>query len=305
MISNGFELRHLRAFVVVAETLNFRVAAERLHIAQPALSKQIQKLEHDVGVRLFERGRDGTRLSPEGARFLPRAWEVIRAAEGAVRSVAYPGDHRVRPLRLGVTEIAIDAGFTRFVAQRAEAYDDRPDPPVSLTLHTECTEVLAERVGEGSLDAAILHPPIHGGTLDWEDLYNEPVVFVGAESLLEELDRDATAEVPLILFERRDGPMLFDAVFAVVGNAGRAARVVYESERFSDRLLMAEQGLGVTVATPAMVRHGLRLARWELPGLPRIETALAFRPDAVPPAVRMLASELRAFFAPSFHGVVS
>ncbi|MCF3649241.1 LysR family transcriptional regulator [Synoicihabitans lomoniglobus] len=77
------ELRHLRYFVAVAEELNFRRAAERVRVAQPALSKQIKDLEHDVGAKLLARNTAGVALTDAGAVFLPEAQEILAHAERA------------------------------------------------------------------------------------------------------------------------------------------------------------------------------------------------------------------------------
>jgi DNA-binding transcriptional LysR family regulator len=71
--------RDLRYFVAVAEDLHFTRAAERLFIAQPALSKQIRMLERQLGAPLFDRGRDGVRLTPVGEALLPHARQVLTA----------------------------------------------------------------------------------------------------------------------------------------------------------------------------------------------------------------------------------
>lgn len=78
------ELRHLRYFVAVAEELNFRRAAERLRVAQPALSSQIKDLERDVGARLLDRDTSGVRVTDAGAAFLAEAREILAHAERAV-----------------------------------------------------------------------------------------------------------------------------------------------------------------------------------------------------------------------------
>jgi DNA-binding transcriptional LysR family regulator len=79
------ELRHLRYFVAVAEELNFRKAAERLRVAQPALSSQIKDLEADLGVRLLDRDTGGVRLTDAGAAFLTEVRAILAHAQQAVK----------------------------------------------------------------------------------------------------------------------------------------------------------------------------------------------------------------------------
>src|SRR5438045_518533 len=77
------ELRHLRYFVAVAEELHFRRAAERLHVAQPAVSEQVRKLEEELGVRLLERTHRSVSLTDAGAALLREARSVLEQAEVA------------------------------------------------------------------------------------------------------------------------------------------------------------------------------------------------------------------------------
>jgi len=74
------ELRHLRYFVAVAEELHFRKAAERLHVAQPAVSEQIRKLEQELGVRLFDRTQRSVALTTAGTALFEEARHVLRHA---------------------------------------------------------------------------------------------------------------------------------------------------------------------------------------------------------------------------------
>ncbi len=95
---SDMELRHLRYFVAVAETLNFSRAAVRLHITQPALSRQIRDLEHELGCTLLRRGANArTELTPEGRQLLAGATELLAAADRIATEVRSTGAR----LRLG------------------------------------------------------------------------------------------------------------------------------------------------------------------------------------------------------------
>src|SRR5215217_9452528 len=93
------ELRHLRYFVAVAEELHFRRAAERLHVAQPAISEQIRKLEQELGVRLFDRTPRNVALTVAGGALLDEARHVLRHAEVARQAAQTPASSR--PIRCG------------------------------------------------------------------------------------------------------------------------------------------------------------------------------------------------------------
>ena len=81
------ELRHLRYFVAVAETLHFTRAAEMLGISQPPLSQQIQRLEHEIGTPLLKRLTRGVELTEAGSAFLPDAIQIVQQADNALEKI--------------------------------------------------------------------------------------------------------------------------------------------------------------------------------------------------------------------------
>jgi DNA-binding transcriptional LysR family regulator len=118
------ELRHLRYFVTVAEELNFRRAAERLHVAQPALSRQIKDLEYDLRVRLLDRDTIRVRLTDAGRVFLDEARQILAHAERAKDMARDAAAGRRGRLVIGnvgpVTASFMPASLTAFRARYPE-----------------------------------------------------------------------------------------------------------------------------------------------------------------------------------------
>jgi DNA-binding transcriptional LysR family regulator len=111
------ELRHLRYFVVVAEELNLRRAADRLEITQPAVTKQVARLEEQMGVSLFARARHRLAgLTSAGADFLVQARHILEQVEDAIRGVQLVAHGRSGRLRIGLTDDAATLALTSILA---------------------------------------------------------------------------------------------------------------------------------------------------------------------------------------------
>ena len=95
------ELKQIKHFVAVAEELNFRRAAERLHITQPPLSQSIKSLEETVGVKLFERNTRGVQLTKAGEAFLGESLEILSAAQRSISVARQAAQGEIGTLRLG------------------------------------------------------------------------------------------------------------------------------------------------------------------------------------------------------------
>jgi DNA-binding transcriptional LysR family regulator len=139
----GVELRQLRYFVAVAEELNFGRAAERLLIAGPSLSQQIKALEHDLGVRLFDRDRRSVALTPAGAALLPHTRALLERADDLQRRAAQMSGSE--PVRLGYVSW-LPAGLITRASAVAELHVDA---------WVEPSHAQAARVADGSLDLAV------------------------------------------------------------------------------------------------------------------------------------------------------
>ena len=113
------ELRHLRYFVAVAEELHFRRAAERLYVAQPAVSEQIRKLEAELGVRLFDRTHRSVALTQAGSALLVEARRVLHQAEVAQLAARNAHDAAASKLRIGYVPDALPASVPRALQELA------------------------------------------------------------------------------------------------------------------------------------------------------------------------------------------
>lgn len=154
------ELRHLRYFTTVARTLNLSQAARELRIAQPPLSAQIKSLEHELGVKLFERSSRGVALTQAGQAFLPKALDALRAAERAGESARSLASGRVDELRVGVIPPALNAA----IAARVGAFHTA-HPQVRLSFRTGGAAELHTALEAGEIDVAITRPHVASPTL--------------------------------------------------------------------------------------------------------------------------------------------
>jgi DNA-binding transcriptional LysR family regulator len=144
------ELRQLEYFVAVAEERNFTRAAERVHVAQPAISAQIARLEREVGQRLLDRSRRETRLTAAGDAVLPHA----RAALSAVANVRLAIDELTQLVRGTVTLGTVTSHNVDIPTLLADFH--RAHPAVEITLSTDSSDALIDDVQSGALDAAIV-----------------------------------------------------------------------------------------------------------------------------------------------------
>ena len=150
-----FEFSQLRCFLAVAEDLHFGRAAQRMNMTQPPLSRQIQLLEHELGVTLFERTSRAVKLTPAGRTFLPEAKQMLRLAEGAIVSAKRVARGEVGPVTLGFTPGSSYAFVPRLVAA---AMEEMPD--VDLVLREMDSAHQMEALAAGRLDAGAVRLPV-------------------------------------------------------------------------------------------------------------------------------------------------
>jgi len=221
------ELRHLRAFLAIADELHFGRAARRLHLAQPSLSQQLQRLERDVGVELVRRSSHEVRLTPAGEVFRGEARRLLDQADRAVAAA-----HAVASGRAGTLTIGFNFPAGQDVLPAALAVLNAEHPHVQTQLWERRTGPQVEGLLAGELDVGFVYGRPTSPQLSSTELMTVPVVAVvgerhpwaGRESVpIRMLDRQ-----PCLLFRREQSPAMYDAIMGAVDRAGIKLTVTAE-----------------------------------------------------------------------------
>ena len=247
------ELRHLRYFVAVAEELHFRRAAERLHVAQPAVSEQVRKLEAELGVTLLTRTHRSVSLTDAGAAMLVEATRVLRQAEIAERAAKEAGQRAAGRLRMGYALDSLPPTVSHTLRRFTTS-----TPGVELALQAGTTPDLIEGVRDGRLDVAAVSVPATTAGLRVTPIAREGTV--AAVPLMHrladraELDMEMLAGSALVLMSRVVNPAFFDGVLAACREAGFSPLLRERREPQVEDLLMGVavgEGLALLPASAA------------------------------------------------------
>jgi DNA-binding transcriptional LysR family regulator len=281
------ELRQLTYFLAVAEERNFTRAAQRIPIAQPAISQQIRRLESELGERLFVRDRRGIRLTAAGQALLPHARAMLADAAHAREAMAALSGLLTGRLAFGFVLPLPDQRLPGLLGAFHRQY-----PGIELRLLEDETDALLAALATGQLDAALIglgrydRPPPEVESLL---VAREPVVVaVHPQHALA-----GAGSVPLLAL--RDEPMIAftsaskqrTTLEAACQAAGFAPRVVAETSDLGVIIQLIQQQLGVAVLPRSALDGAATVAQLRLsrPKLDR-RILLVWRPAASPPAAR-------------------
>lgn len=257
------ELRQLRYFVAVAEDLHFRRAAERLYVAQPAVSEQIRKLEVELGVRVFDRTPRRVLLTEAGAALLEEARHVLRQAETAQNAARSAHLRASARLRIGYAPDALPGVVPRGLRRLAASA-----PAIDVALETGGALKLIDAVRTRRLDAAVVALPASVDGLRAMSLGDEHLVaavpVTDDRALQPALTIERAASPRLLLLPRDANPALHNAVVSLYRAAGLSPDVVELAEpRVELAMLAVASGAGIALLPRAVKdRHtspGVRL----------------------------------------------
>ncbi|MCW5834377.1 MAG: LysR family transcriptional regulator [Labilithrix sp.] len=288
------ELRHLRYFVAVAEELHFGRAAEKMKIAQPPLSRQIQALEGELEVALFDRSRRKVELTVAGATLLEHARRVFEAVELAKRETGRAGRGERGRIAIGYPSSLAYSGLPELLRTFRARF---PDVEVALSELGPQAQIDALRAGR--LDVGFVRAPLEEPGLASLLVRREPlVVALPAEhpaAVRARIPLSVLAEEPFVSFPRSRAPALFDQLMRLCHDAGFTPRIVQEAPQL-DLVSLVSAGFGVAIV-PSSVRHVRRAGvayRW-IVGRPKTDLRVAWKKENVSPVVRGLVEVVRRF----------
>jgi DNA-binding transcriptional LysR family regulator len=282
------DIKQLRYFVVLAETLHFGRAAARLNLSQPPLSRQIAALERDLGVPLLERHSRTASLTRAGQIFYADAKAIVAALDQACRNAALAHKGDVGELSIGFMMCAAYYVVPMLTRAYAKAF-----PEVDLTLREFIPSSLVDDLMLGKLDVGILFPPPPVAGLRTMTIYEEPLcIALSPGHRLIEATTIAAGDLkdePFILAPRDVAPTLHDTIIGYCGSAAFTPRVRLEVQLQQTIINFVAEGLGV-----ALVPDSMR--KMQLPGTvfrpladaPMIEQVIAWNEKTLNPTVGRL-----------------
>jgi DNA-binding transcriptional LysR family regulator len=240
------ELRHLWYFVAVAEELSFSRAAQRVGIAQPPLSQQIQRLEDILGCLLFDRSGRRVRLTEAGNLLATEARRLLADAAHTTQLLRSAGRGEVGTLSIGYWSSTLFSPLPAAVRRFRERF-----PDVAVRLRELYPPHHVDAIRTGAIDVAILREPEPVDGIAVQPVLVEPLVAaVPADHRLARRKSIAPAQLrdePFVLFPREALPGLHDKLLELCRSAGFAPRVVQEVEAWHTIVSLVEAGIGVSL----------------------------------------------------------
>jgi DNA-binding transcriptional LysR family regulator len=289
------ELREMRSIVALADHLHFGRAAAALHLSQPALTKQIHKVEDSLGGQLFIREPRQIRLTRAGGVLLERIRPLLNDARLAEQlfKAALRGETGL--LRIGFGLAAIVSGLPDVVHRFRRHF-----PEVQITMREMSTTEQVEALENGNLDVAFLRVPIHNADLSsWSLFKDRLVVAVGPGMSSRQKGLKAFARSSFIAISRSASQTLYDHVLRTCRTAGFIPRISQEVNEIHTALNIVRSGEGVAVLPNSSRALKVPRVRFVETGEPSavIETGIAIRKSlAGDPIVTHFVTEVRKIY---------
>jgi DNA-binding transcriptional LysR family regulator len=293
------ELRHLRYFLAVADTLHFSKAAAQLGMAQPPLSQQIRSLERMLGYPLFDRTTRGVRLTKVGQYFRERALNTLTKMRDDVEMARRLGSGQEGVLTVGFSGSVMLTTLPKAIERYRRLY-----PTVELRLRELVTAEQIPALLDGTLDLGFLRDAEAREGLSLEAILRERfMVVLPARHRLAQVATIRPGDLrnePFVLFARRMGPLAFDRTLACC--EGFQPKVVQEAPQWPTLVRLVAAGSGISLApacvanfaVPGVVYRKLRSRHWT-------SIDIGLKPNLDNPAVEAFLGIVRRQFSQKSH----
>lgn len=283
------DLRQLRYFQAVAEELSYSRAAERLRIAQPALSRAVQEIESELRANLLDRNRRGVRLTPAGKVLLREAGILFERWDEAMRRVRRTAAGEEGELRIGYIGPPTQPFLGRVLHEYRRRY-----PLVSIHLEERTPERVWEMLAKGRLSVAFTRPVSTNETSGLRTILLRKerlgvVLPVGHPlAASKTLPWRRLAREPLIVLARREGVGLHDAVLTGCREANFSPRLAYTPSLIGTVLSYVEAGAGIGIVPESVVTPEASLRFVLLKPVVSVPLVLVWQEGEDTPAVQRL-----------------
>ncbi len=253
------DVGQLKMFTAVAEDKSFTAAAERLHVSQSAVSRQLKLLEEELGTLLFHRGKRGASLTDSGRILLAAAHRIAREIQDVASQIS-----ETHALQRGVLRIGGGMTVCLFILPKLLRKFRAQYKDVDLHVTTGSTEAILRLLRSRDIEIALLTLPLVEPDLEVRQVLKEEMVVLTAPrhplTRKRSVDVRAMARHPLILFEKGSNTRKVVDEFFVA--EGIPVNVIMETENVDIIKSMVAAGLGVTIVPFGAIAHDVRAGRF-------------------------------------------
>ena len=238
-------IESLRSFTILAGHLHFGRAAEALHVSQPALTKQIHRLEDTLGGKLFERGKHGTHLTIFGSRFLPQAREQVASFDRLVANARKEAQGRGGRLKIGFGWNTLEM-VPKLVVKLRDI-----EPEIEITLRDLSTAEQLAGLQNNQLDVGFIRLPLPSSARELESfpvLAGHLALVIPPQGFqLPAPTLEHCRDHPFVLLSSERSPGLYDLVMKLCARHGFHPRIVQEVSELTTTMALVRAGMGLSI----------------------------------------------------------
>lgn len=270
----------LKNFLVLTETLNFRKASERIYIAQPALSRQVQVLEEELGFLLFDRSRKQIALTRSGTFFKKEVSKILNQLDQSIKRGVLIHEGKAGEIRIGHASSAMHSVLPDLLR-----YMDTNQPDLESSLVEGTNELIFDKLSDNEVDFGFVPNALLPDGLSGLTIYEENYLLILPKE--HRLDRSNFKDLAdcknekWVLHPQPEGLGYMEEILKIIGSYGYSPKIVHRSPNTSTVLRMVAAGLGITMMGKSTLKgFSLELKSIELTDLPhRLDMKLVWKSE--------------------------